>query len=187
MKQLLILKCSPHAAGTSDTLADCFRIGANIPAREIALRDKRIVPCQNCGACAPAPHCCPLDEKDDCREIFDAFDEAGLVLFSAPIYFYALPAHCKAFIDRGQRFWQSRELARRRVPALVLLASGRPRGEKLFEGALRTISWFMKALQGEVVASLCFRGLDNIGDFEARPELRHEIAAWARQWSGLCQ
>lgn len=185
MRRLLILKCSPRAAGVSDTLADCFRIGANLPAREIALRDMRIAPCQNCGACAPPPHFCPLDESDDCREVFDAFDEAELVLFSAPIYFYALPAHFKAFIDRGQRIWQARAEKRRKVPALVLLAAGRPKGDKLFEGAIRTISWFLKALQTEIAASLCFRGLDNVGDLMARQEIGREIAAWARQWSRL--
>ena len=77
MKEVLILKCSPRAGGVSDALADFFRAGAgDFPCMEIALREKRIVPCQNCGACAPFPHCCPLDALDDCREIFDALEDA---------------------------------------------------------------------------------------------------------------
>ncbi len=183
MKEVLILKCSPRAGGVSDALADFFRAGAgDFACREIALREKRIVPCQNCGACAPFPHCCPLDALDDCREIFDALEDAPLALFAAPIYFYALPAHFKAFIDRGQRFWQARQTRIRKAPVLALMAGGRPRGEKLFEGAIRTMRWFLKGMDADLDDSLCFRGLDNIGDLRARPEIAAEVAAWAQKW-----
>ena len=103
-------------------------------------------------------------------------------LFATPIYFYAMPAHFKAFIDRGQRFWQARQTRIRKAPVLALMAGGRPRGEKLFEGAIRTMRWFLKGMDADLDDSLCFRGLDNIGDLRARPEIAAEVAAWAQKW-----
>ena len=105
-----------------------------------------------------------------------------LALFAAPIYFYAMPAHFKAFIDRGQRFWQARQTRIRKAPVLALMAGGRPRGEKLFEGAIRTMRWFLKGMDADLDDSLCFRGLDNTGDLRARPEIAAEVAAWAQKW-----
>lgn len=114
-------------------------------------------------------------------------EDASLALFASPIYFYALPAHFKAFIDRGQRIWRSGQAKMRNVPVLTLMAAGRPKGEKLFEGAIRTIRWFLKGMDADLDDSLCFRGLDNIGDLRARPEIAVEVAAWAQKWLAVAK
>lgn len=168
----------------SDGLAEYFSMGlGKVPHMTLALRDKHIIPCHNCGCCIPPPHSCSLDEKDDCAEIFTALLQARLVVFASPIYFYALPAHFKAFIDRCQRFWVDKSTIRPQFSALSLLASGRAHGEKLFEGAQRTLVWFLKPLNGVARASLCFRGLENLSDLKGRPEIAAEIGALARFWA----
>ena len=112
-------------------------------------------------------------------------------MFASPIFFYALPAGFKAWIDRGQRFWAACldrpgsttvPPASPDKPVLALLAAGRPHGEELFSGALRTLRWFLPLLGARLVDSRCFRGLDRVEDFEERPG---DLAA-LREWGRAC-
>ena len=108
MNPALVLMCSPHAGGVSDTLAKSFAAGLDdggYPAACIALREHPVLPCLGCGACVRAPHACVLACKDDAEWLFARFAEAPLVVLASPIFFYALPAGFKAWIDRGLEFW----------------------------------------------------------------------------------
>ena len=114
MSKILVLQCSPHAGGVSDSVADLFAKGmaeAGADLRTVALRDYAIAPCTGCGACFRPPHNCVLagrplpGQKGDCpvldqaEEVFQLIAEARLIMISSPIYFYFLPAHFKALID----------------------------------------------------------------------------------------
>ena len=201
MRPALVLMCSPHAGGVSDTLAENFAVGlddAGCSAACIALREHPVLPCTGCGACARPPHACVLARKDYAEQLFARFAEAPLVVLASPIFFYALPAGFKAWIDRGQRFWAA--FADRHgattvhgpapdKPVLALLAAGRPHGEELFSGALRTLRWFVPLLGGRLVDSRCFRGLDRVEDVEKRPNdlaaLRDWGCGWGRQLAAV--
>ena len=53
MSKILVLQCSPHAGGVSDSVADLFAKGmveAGADLRTVALRDYAIAPCTGCGA-----------------------------------------------------------------------------------------------------------------------------------------
>lgn len=187
--------CSPHAGGVSDTLAGNFAAGlvdAGCPADCIALRDHPVIPCTGCAACARPPHACVFAPRDAAEWLFARFAEAPLVVLASPIFFYALPALFKAWIDRGQRFWAALQgsqgpepvsLPPRDKPVLALLAAGRPQGEELFSGALRTLRWFLPLLGGQLADSRCFRGLDRVEDVEKRPEDLTAMREWAHAWA----
>lgn len=193
MNPALVLMCSPHAGGVSDTLAERFAAGlgdAGCPASCVALREHPVLPCTGCGACARPPHACVLAPKDDAEWLFARFAEAPLVVLASPIFFYALPAGFKAWIDRGQRFWAA--FADRLgpdtaapapgKPVLALLAAGRPHGEELFSGALRTLRWFVPLLGARLLDSRCFRGLDRVEDVQERPGDLEALGEWACAW-----
>lgn len=185
--------CSPHAGGVSDTLAKSFAAGlgdAGCPASCVALREHPVLPCTGCGACARPPHACVLAPKDDAEWLFARFAEAPLVVLASPIFFYALPAGFKAWIDRGQRFWaafadSSNSDTASPAPdktVLALLAAGRPHGEELFSGALRTLRWFLPLLDARLVDSRCFRGLDHVEDIQEHPGDLEALQKWACAW-----
>lgn len=195
MKRALVLMCSPHAGGVSDTLARCFAAGLNDagwPAALVALREHPVLPCTGCGSCARPPHACVLATRDNAEGLFAHFAEAPLVLLASPIFFYALPAPFKAWIDRGQRFWAAAashgarpRKSRPRTtskPVLAVLAAGRPRGGELFSGALRTLRWFVPLLGGSLVENRVFRGLDSLEDVQGRPEDLETLRDWGRGW-----
>ncbi|WP_291357432.1 NAD(P)H-dependent oxidoreductase [Desulfovibrio sp.] len=187
--------CSPHAGGVSDLLAETFAAGledAGCPAQRVPLREHPVEACTGCGACAQPPHACVLAGQDEAEWLFACFAEAPLVLLTSSIYFYALPATFKAWIDRGQRFWAARAAGSRGAesptrphsaakPVLAALAAGRPRGEELFSGALRTLAWFATTLGARLVENRVFRGLDRREDLCDRPQ---DLAA-LREWGGM--
>lgn len=197
MRPALVLLCSPHAGGVSDMLGSAFAAGleeAGWPASRVALREHPVLPCRGCGACARPPHACVLAGKDEAEWLFSRFGEAPLVVLASSIFFYALPASLKAWIDRGQRFWAARADAPAAAqgtplppaagkPVVAVLAAGRPRGEELFSGAMRTLKWFAPALGAQLVDTRGFRGLDSPADLARRPEVTTEVRLWGREWA----
>lgn len=194
MKPALVLMCSPHAGGVSDQLAKVFSVAledAGWPANLVELRAHPVHACTGCGNCAQPPHACILADNDDAEWLFSLFAESPLVLLASSIYFYALPAVFKAWIDRGQRFWAARmfqgnkDIASNLSPAkpvLAVLAAGRPCGEKLFSGALLTLRWFLSPMNAQLVENRVFRGLDQLEDLLGRPKDLDNLRGWGRAW-----
>ena len=152
---VLVLACSPRAGGNSDALAECFAQGvraAGGAARLLHLRDFQVRPCVGCGRCASLPeHRCVLGGGDDAEALFALMRAAPLTLLASPIFFYALPAGLKGFIDRAQRFWLADEGGQAHSahtgPQLWAgLVGARPRGERLFAGSLLCLKYFGAAL-----------------------------------------
>ena len=43
-------------------------------------------------------------------ECIPCFEEAEVIILSAPIFFYGVPAQLKALVDRSQAMWSKRRL-----------------------------------------------------------------------------
>lgn len=173
-----VYSCSPRAGGNSDAAARAFAQGATETGGEVrllALRERTLLACRGCQACAEPPHACPLMRRDEAEAFFAELLAASYVCFAAPIYFYHLPGFFKGLVDRAQRYFAMAEaghplladLAPR--PAFVILAAGRPRGEKLFEGSLLTLKYFLKPFRLTMAEPLLLRGKDAPGDLAADP------------------
>ncbi len=171
---------SPRAGGNSDKALDEFALGvreAGIDCKIIYLRDYTIIPCVSCGVCAQTQGGpCPLAKKDDSEPLFDALYHSDLVFFASPIYFYHVPAHFKAFIDRGQRYYEAAIANRPEMTALAsrqaaaCLVAGRKKGDRLFEGAFLTLSFFLQPFHLRLETQLGFRGIDSPGDLMAESD-----------------
>lgn len=195
MNRILALLCSPRPDGVSDNLARLFAEGAveaGAGVRLEPLRRYAIAPCIGCGACSRPPYNCVLAKNgDQAEELFSLLQAVPLVLLAAPVYFYALPARFKAFIDRGQRFWAARSQADAAKggesllppkPVLAALAAGRPRGGQLFNGALLTLKYFLAPQNARIQDTRLLRGLDKPEDLWARPAVCDALRAWGRHW-----
>lgn len=195
----LVLLCSPNPGGTTDTAAKIFAEGmaaAGISPRLVPLRDYALTPCTGCNACAHPPHACVLAApsraaaEDRAEDVFALLLQAPLIVLAAPVFFYSLPAHFKALIDRAQRFWAQRSgtphsppAARPApVPALALLAAGRTQGKQLFSGVLLTLTYFLDALNADIRDTRQLRGLETRRDLLQRPGLAANLRAWGQHW-----
>ncbi len=204
MNNVLVLQCSPHAGGVSDSVANLFIKGmaeAGIEARTAALRDYAFSPCTGCGGCSRPPHKCVLADRplpgqngpgavpDQAEEVFQLINDAGLIMISSPIYFYFLPAHFKALIDRTQRFWMLRGgedrvplTLSRAKPVLVAMTAGRRRGKLLFSGSLLSLKYFLAPLESGIRETRLLRGLESIKDLHERPAVMAALHAWGHDW-----
>ena len=110
-------------------------------------------------------------------------------MISSPIYFYFLPAHFKALIDRTQRFWalQGGEdripmpLSRAK-PVLVAMTAGRKRGNLLFSGSLLSLKYFLAPLDATIRETRLLRGLESLKDLHERPAVMAALHAWGHDW-----
>ncbi len=175
MAEPVAFACSPRPGGNSDTALEYFCHGvakAGGACRIIRLREHPLRPCTGCGACAGSARCV-LPDTEQAEELFALLHTAPFVFFASPIYFYHLPAGFKAFIDRAQAPYEhylhtedTSEPASRRT-AYAALVAGRPTGQRLFEGSLLTLRYFLHPFGLRLDPPLLFLGKDQVGDLAA--------------------
>jgi multimeric flavodoxin WrbA len=98
--KVLGLSCSPHIAGNTVALLNEALKGAREEGAETELYSvsgKHFELCDGCRSCAKTGRC---HINDDMQECLDKVVEADAVIFGAPIYQYAMPAHVKLIIER---------------------------------------------------------------------------------------
>ena len=172
-----VFACSPRTSGNSDFMVHNFVQGVRGSGGHVEvtfLRDFNILPCNVCHHCFEHPESkCLLYGRDDASRLFQQLEDASLVFIAAPIFFYHLPAQFKAFIDRAQCYWAKRERARKQQgwtpnanprPGLAGLVAARTRGDKLFEGSLLTLQYFLDLFDIRLQESCQMMGYDGPND-----------------------
>jgi len=104
MKVLGILG-SPRVGGNSDRLLDQALAGARAAGgkvEKVVLCKKKISGCLACGKCNETGVCAI---KDAMQEIHQKILGAGAVIHSVPVYFWAMTAQMKAYLDRWCAFF----------------------------------------------------------------------------------
>lgn len=95
-KKVLVISSSPRRRGNSDQLADAFIEGAQEAGHiveKISLHDKQIGFCKGCLGCQKTQHCILRDDMDD---ILPRMQQAEVIAFASPVYFYSLCGQWKA-------------------------------------------------------------------------------------------
>jgi multimeric flavodoxin WrbA len=106
MKVLGILG-SPRAGGNSDILLEQALAGvkdAGGEVEKIVLSKKKISGCLDCTKCNETGVCAI---KDDMLEIHKKILEADALIHSVPVYFWAMTAQMKAYLDRWCAFFDA--------------------------------------------------------------------------------
>lgn len=103
MMKVLVLNGSPKAKSDTMCLTNSFLKGLNEDNKfEIEIIDlikKNIKPCLGCFMCWKNDDGKCIQE-DDQYEIMEKYERADIIIFSFPLYSYAMPSHMKAFVDR---------------------------------------------------------------------------------------
>ncbi|WP_235185416.1 flavodoxin family protein [Desulfonatronum thiodismutans] len=191
-----IFSCSPRSGGNSDNAAEFFREGvrqAGGRGQLFYLRDYTVHPCLGCIRCEQDPRGeCFLTARDQSSPLFQALLAAPMLFIAAPIYFYHLPSQFKAWIDRSQSYylrWERGDPLLKKLPsrpAVVNLVAGRRQGERLFEGALLTLKYFLTTFNFTIQEHHAFRGIDASEDLRMHPQAGEELVAAGREaWTNL--
>lgn len=178
----LVLACSPRRHGNTDTAAALIgdALGGDAARGLIRVADQVIKPCIACGFCDTRPGSCT--QKDAALSLLRAMAEAPVACLVSPIYFYHLPAQTKALLDRAQVFWSlpsAYKPGRGRRLGVALLGA-RPRGDKLFAGAVLSLRYMAEALGMVPAEPLLLYGLEEPDALRGRPDLQAALTAYAQ-------
>ena len=101
--KILVLNGSPKKKSDTFRLTEAFLRGMNKNQQHevnvIHVIEKHIAPCRGCFGCWKKMdgHCVI---QDDQNAILDLYRAADVIIWSFPLYCYAMPSHLKAFLDR---------------------------------------------------------------------------------------
>lgn len=180
--------CSPRRGGNGDFAASL--LASLLPGSVLTKRvaDENVHPCISCGRCVGHPGSCALDgPQDGAQALFRDLCRARVGIIVSPVYFYHLPAQAKAWVDRAQCFWAGEEKPGAGHALTAVLYGARPRGDKLFEGAERTLRYMALALGLSWTEPLRLYGLDGPQDLACNGEAQagiRDFAAGLRRLAG---
>jgi multimeric flavodoxin WrbA len=180
-QRLIAVYGSPRKRGNTELLLDCFLDGASVSdcqVERVYLRELGFKPCTECGGCEKTGRCV-LD--DGIKEVYEKLLECEKAVFSYPVFFLGPPAITKAFIDRGQAFWQRKYVlgidppktdSRGRTREAFLLSIGGFEGsEKIFRCNVSILRSLLLVCGLRYTGDLFAMGIDRRGEFEKREGL----------------
>lgn len=182
--RLLGLAASPRMGSNStqllDTvLAEAARGGCHV--EKIEIFKFNIRPCQGCGGCDNTGVCVL---EDDMHRFYPLLEEERHIILAAPVYFYALSAVAKAFIDRSQALWVRKyRLTQQPLPPRgdgYLIATGATRGKRLFECPRLTMRYFFDAINRTYAGELLVPAVDAEGAVLAKEAVMEEARTFGR-------
>ena len=101
--KILVLNGSPKKKSDTFRLTEAFLKGLNRSGQHevniVHVREKQIAPCRGCFSCWQRMdgHCVI---QDDQNAILDLYRNADVIIWSFPLYCYAMPSQLKAVLDR---------------------------------------------------------------------------------------
>ena len=106
-KRIVIISTSPRRNSNSEALANAFAKGAAESGNDvevISLRGKDMRFCLGCFACQKTGKCVI---KDDMNEIVPKMEQADVLVFATPIYYYEMSGQMKTLLDRANPLFVS--------------------------------------------------------------------------------
>lgn len=110
-KKIVVITGSPRKKGNTMTLTETFIQSVNAKGHVVTRFDAaelNVRGCRACDACYQTGKACVFD--DDFNQIASAIEDADVVIFAAPVYWYTFPAQIKAVIDKMYSIQAKRDL-----------------------------------------------------------------------------
>ncbi len=180
MKKVLVLNGSPKAKSDTMVATSSFikamQTSAEFDVEIIDLIKLNIKPCRGCFACwgRNDAHCIQIDDQN---ALLDKYVNADIIIYSFPLYCYAMPSHVKAFVDRllplGKMAMKEIDGRLHHVPLvdmskkkmIFIIGSGFPN----FEGNFESIKLMIKAKFGSKSEIICVSEAPAFNQEEAKP------------------
>jgi multimeric flavodoxin WrbA len=162
-KNILILTGSPRKGGNSDKLADAFIAGAQ-QAGHTTVRyttaDKNIKGCIDCKTCFTKGVACSV--PDDFNGLAPLVEQADMIVFATPLYWFSFPTQLKAAIDKFYSFFiGKREL---KIKECALLVCAGDSDESCFEGIVASYKLIARFLNWKDSGTILVPGLHGKDD-----------------------
>jgi multimeric flavodoxin WrbA len=137
MKNILIITGSPRKNGNSTLLANAFIEGAKVNEHKIMLFEagrKKIKGCVACNTCFSKGNACSFN--DDFNEIVPMIENADIIVFCTPLYWFTFPTQLKSVIDKMYSFIIGKK--KLKIKESILMVCAETDDKKDFDGIIRT-------------------------------------------------
>jgi multimeric flavodoxin WrbA len=168
--KILGLVGSPRKKSNTDLLVDAILEGAannKHAVEKIYLYNHEIAPCVDCKACKKGSCQCVL--RDDMQTLYPKLEEANVIVFATPLYWYGPSAKMKLLIDRLRPYIASKKLKGKKAVLVVPSEDGA-------DACNHTVGMFnmsLKYLEVDLVSVLLPKASDR-EEVKSQPKTLHE-------------
>jgi multimeric flavodoxin WrbA len=185
-QKITVILGSPRRDGNSARLAAALASGASevgYKARNIRLHGLKIGGCIDCKRCWSNGTHCFLN--DDMKEVYAELDDADVIVFASPLYFYSWTAQIKQVWDRLLPYLCENSKVDLRGRRVILLATAGDGDKRCFDGLRKSFELTCSHCGLRIAGEICAHGVHGAGEISekggwlARAEelgrsLRHE-------------
>lgn len=134
-KNILLITGSARVGGNSDVLAEAFAKGARESGHSVTVFHsgrETMSSCLACDACWSNGKPCIVEDNFDA--LWPLLEQADMLVFCSPLYWYAYSGHIKNAIDRMYAYSKKDKLRDLKVKEAMLLMCGESWFKKSFDG-----------------------------------------------------
>lgn len=171
-KNILVVTGSARRNGNSALLADAFMHGAAAAGHEVSVFHSGRTPisaCLHCDGCWTTGKPCVLEDG------FDAFwpllEQAQMLVFCSPLYWYNFSGHIKCAMDRMYPYSRKNRLRDMKVKEAMLLMCGESLFPRSFAGAAEAYRQMLGLKRWTDRGRLFVTGVHELGDMKGHKAL----------------
>lgn len=157
--KILALVGSPRKGSNTDTLIDETLKGSKVGGHtyeKLYLYKYDISPCIDCRKCKKGDYVCAI--KDGMQHIYAKMDEADLIIFGTPNYWYGPTAKMKLLIDRMRPYVANKKLKGKKAIVIIPAAEGPNACGPMIEMLRMSFDYLEMELVGQILAEAYERG-----------------------------
>ncbi|MFX1293702.1 MAG: flavodoxin family protein [Promethearchaeota archaeon] len=157
--KILALIGSPRKESNTDLLINQIIEGSKVnghTAEKIYLYDYKISPCIDCRNCKKGDYICTI--KDRMQEIYIKMEDADLIIFGTPIYWYGPTGQMKLLIDRMRPFIANKKLKNKKGVIVSPSEEGFKACGPLIEMFRMSFKYLCMKFEGQILSAAYERG-----------------------------
>ena len=174
--KILALIGSPRKQGNTDLLVDQILRGSKTrghTSEKLYLYGYKISSCVDCRDCKKGDFVCTV--KDGMQEIYPKMEEADLIIFGTPLYFWGPSGQIKSLIDRIRPFVATSKLKGKQAIVVIPSADGPRLCGPLLEMFRLTFNYLGVKFTGNILAEAFEKG--EIGENQEVLKEAYELGA----------
>lgn len=144
MKKIIVVTSSPRKNGNSETLAQRFADGAKAVGNEVkfvAVCDIDLKFCTGCLYCNTHDKCVL---NDGMNELYKDFQNADVLVFATPVYYYSVCGQLKTLLDRLNPLY----VRENKFKDVYLLTTAADNDESAMDGAVKDMQGWIDCFNG---------------------------------------
>lgn len=174
MKKIIVVTSSPRKGGNSEILAQKFAEGAVSAGNDVqfvAVRDIGLKFCTGCMYCQSHGKCVL---GDGMNALYEKFENADVLVFATPVYYYAVCGQLKTLLDRLNPLYPRNN----KFKDVYLLATAAEDEESAMDGAVKDIQGWIDCFDGVTLKGVLHGiGVTDMGEINHTvfPEKAYEL------------